>query len=85
MCGSDARRTIRPPIQPRHLACFETEMIHECAISKNWIILILLPLCSSLDRLKQGRKRFTWDNDLPMTLGFLPRNNLKSEDIRWYL
>jgi carotenoid cleavage dioxygenase-like enzyme len=59
-------------------------MIHECAISKNWIIFILLPLCTSLDRLKAGGKHFMWDNDLPMTLGVLPRNNPKSEDIRWY-
>ena len=25
-----------------------------------------------------------WDNDLPMTLGVLPRNNPKPEDVRWY-
>src|SRR5271163_190463 len=55
-------------------------MIHECAISKNWIIFILLPLCVSLDRLKQGGKHFMWDDDLPMCLGLLPRNNPKTED-----
>lgn len=59
-------------------------MIHDCAISKNWVIFILLPLCVSLDRLKQGGKHFMWDNNLPMTLGLLPRNNPKPEDMRWY-
>lgn len=59
-------------------------MIHDCAISKNWIIFILLPLCVSLDRLKQGGKHFMWDSDLPMCLGLLPRNSPKSDDVRWY-
>ena len=59
-------------------------MIHECAVSKNWIIFILLPLCVSLDRLKGGGKHFMWDNNLPMTLGLLPRNNPRPEDMRWY-
>ena len=72
------------PVSPiRPLSLIEG-MIHDCAISKNWIIFILLPLCVSLDRLKQGGKHFMWDSDLPMCLGLLPRNNPKSDDIRWY-
>jgi hypothetical protein len=61
-----------------------TGMIHECAISKDWIIFILLPLCVSLDRLNEGGKHFMWENDLPMVLGLLPRNNPISENQRWY-
>jgi len=69
---------------PLSFLTFVAGMIHDCAISKNWIIFILLPLYVSLDRLKKGGKHFMWDSDLPMCLGLLPRHNPKSDDIRWY-
>ena len=59
-------------------------MMHDCIITENWVVLALLPLCVSQDRLHRGGKHFAWDNDLPMMFGVLPRRNCKTKDVRWY-
>jgi carotenoid cleavage dioxygenase-like enzyme len=77
----DQRTLHRSPPHDSHLTI---GMIHDCGISRNWIIFILLPMCVSLDRLKEGGKHFMWDNDLPMVLGLLPLHDPKPENQRWY-
>jgi len=67
-----------------HILYLTLGMIHDCAISENWIIFILLPMTVNLNRLKEGGKHFMWDDDLPMVLIVLPRNNPKPSDARSY-
>src|SRR5271169_5488635 len=62
----------------------EQGMIHMCDISKKWIIFILLPMCVSLDRLKEGGKYLMWDNDLQMVIALFPLHDAKPENQLWY-
>lgn len=36
-------------------------MIHDCGVSKNYMVLPLTPLKMSMDRLKKGGNKFAWD------------------------
>ena len=58
-------------------------MIHDCAITKNYLILPLTPIKVNADRLKRGGNHFAWDPDEDQWYGIVPRRNGKPEDIIW--
>jgi carotenoid cleavage dioxygenase-like enzyme len=58
-------------------------MIHDCAITKNYLILPLTPIKANLERLKKGGNHFAWDPDEDQWYGIVPRRGGKSEDIVW--
>jgi carotenoid cleavage dioxygenase len=58
-------------------------MIHDCAITKNYLILPLTPIKANLDRLKKGGNHFAWDPNEDQWYGIVPRRNGKPEDIVW--
>jgi carotenoid cleavage dioxygenase-like enzyme len=58
-------------------------MIHDCAITKNFLILPLTPIKVNADRLKKGGNHFAWDPDEDQWYGIVPRRNGKPEDIVW--
>ncbi|KAJ9198734.1 hypothetical protein DTO021D3_5692 [Paecilomyces variotii] len=58
--------------------------IHDCTITKNYVILPLTPLKVSLDRLREGGNHFAWDPNENQIYGVFPRRNAKPEDARWY-
>lgn len=60
-----------------------TGMIHDCGISKNYIVLPLTPLKCSVDRLKKGGNHWAWDPHESQWYGIVPRRGGKSEDIVW--
>jgi carotenoid cleavage dioxygenase-like enzyme len=59
-------------------------MIHDCSITKNYLILPLTAIKCNLDRLKEGGNHFAWDPNEDQLYGIVPRRNGKPEDIRWY-
>ncbi|KAI1878318.1 hypothetical protein JX265_002688 [Neoarthrinium moseri] len=59
-------------------------MIHDCGISKNYMVLPLTPLKMSLDRLKQGGNKFAWDPKEDQWYGLVPRRGGKKEDVIWF-
>ncbi|KAI0180155.1 carotenoid oxygenase [Hypoxylon sp. FL1284] len=59
-------------------------MIHDCGISKNWLVLPLTPLKTSLDRLKAGGNKFAWDPNEDQVYGLVPRRGGKPEDVKWF-
>jgi len=59
-------------------------MIHDCAITKNWLILPLTPIKADLERLKRGGNHFAWDPNEDQWYGVVPRRNGKPEDIKWF-
>lgn len=59
-------------------------MIHDCGISKNYIVLSLTPLKCSLDRLKKGGNHWAWDPNEYQWYGIAPRRGGKPEDIKWF-
>ncbi|USP80527.1 hypothetical protein yc1106_07801 [Curvularia clavata] len=58
-------------------------MIHDCAITKNYLILPLTPLKVNTERLKKGGNHFAWDPNEDQWYGIVPRRNGKPEDIVW--
>jgi carotenoid cleavage dioxygenase-like enzyme len=58
-------------------------MIHDCAITKNYLILPLTPIKVNQDRLKRGGNHFAWDPDEDQYYGIVPRRNGRPEDIVW--
>ncbi|KAI4958744.1 hypothetical protein J4E86_004349 [Alternaria arbusti] len=58
-------------------------MIHDCAITKNYLILPLTPIKVNAERLKKGGNHFAWDPDEDQWYGIVPRRNGKPEDIVW--
>ncbi|KAH8886952.1 carotenoid oxygenase [Thozetella sp. PMI_491] len=59
-------------------------MIHDCGISKNYMVLPLTPLKMSLDRMKSGGNKFAWDPNEDQWYGLVPRRGGKPEDIIWF-
>ncbi|KAF2878231.1 9-cis-epoxycarotenoid dioxygenase-like protein [Massariosphaeria phaeospora] len=58
-------------------------MIHDCAITKNYLILPLTPIKVNAERLKRGGNHFAWDPKEDQYYGIVPRRNGKPEDIIW--
>ncbi len=58
-------------------------MIHDCAISENYIVLPVIPQLSDLARLKAGGIHFQWDGTRDQLYGVLPRDG-EARDVRWF-
>ncbi|KAM6506655.1 hypothetical protein FSOLCH5_013630 [Fusarium solani] len=47
--------------------------IHDCALTPNWIILVLWPFEANMTRLKAKKQHWAWDYNLPATFIAVPR------------
>jgi carotenoid cleavage dioxygenase-like enzyme len=47
--------------------------IHDSAITKNWLILMLWPFEANVERMKKGGQHWAWRYDLPVTFIVVPR------------
>ncbi|KAK0389346.1 hypothetical protein NLU13_2921 [Sarocladium strictum] len=59
-------------------------MIHDCGISKNYVVLPMTPLKCSLERLQKGGNHWAWDPKEDQWYGLVPRRGGKPEDIIWF-
>lgn len=59
-------------------------MIHDCGISKNYVVLPMTPLKCSIERMKAGGNHWAWDPNEDQWYGVVPRRGGKSEDIVWF-
>jgi len=69
-----------------HEAWFQaphSAMIHDCALTKNYMIFPIMPYTSDLERLKSGGPHFVYDGSVPQVFGVIPRFG-KAQDIRWF-
>jgi carotenoid cleavage dioxygenase-like enzyme len=57
-------------------------MIHDFAVTKNWIVLPIFPLTSSMERAMSGKPPFAWEPDKGTHIAFIPRNGTVS-DVKW--
>lgn len=67
----------------RKLAAPYLSMVHDIAISQNYIVIPIYGMTSSMERLREGKVHWGWDSSLPSYLGVLPRNGDASE-VRWF-
>lgn len=58
-------------------------MVHDCAITPNFIILVLWPFEADLERLKAGNHHWAWNPDRPATFIVTPRRPGKFLPDRW--
>ncbi|TVY50639.1 Lignostilbene-alpha,beta-dioxygenase isozyme I [Lachnellula cervina] len=59
-------------------------MIHDFAVTENWVIFPIIPQTCELERMKAGGEHWQWDPELPFYLGVLPRRGAKGSDVKWF-
>jgi carotenoid cleavage dioxygenase-like enzyme len=67
-----------------HEAWFEapySSMVHDWAVTENFVVFPIIPLTASLDRLKAGGPLYVWDGSADVYLGVVPRRGSR---VRWY-
>ena len=57
-------------------------MIHDFAVTRNWIVMPVFPLTGSMERAMSGKPPFAWEPDKGTHIAFIPRNGTVS-DIKW--
>lgn len=58
-------------------------MIHDFAVTENYVIFPLMPLTVDAERLRQGAKHFQWQPGLDQLFGVLRRDG-DGRDVRWF-
>jgi carotenoid cleavage dioxygenase len=67
-----------------HEAWFEapySSMVHDWAVTENFVVFPVIPLTASLERLKAGGPLYVWDGSEDVYLGVVPR---RGSVARWY-
>ncbi|KAK1961412.1 carotenoid oxygenase [Colletotrichum sublineola] len=59
-------------------------MIHDFAVTENWVLFPIIPQICDIERLKAGGEHWQWDPNVPFYLGVLPRRGAKGSDVRWF-
>ncbi|KAI5207274.1 hypothetical protein AUEXF2481DRAFT_101070 [Aureobasidium subglaciale EXF-2481] len=59
-------------------------MIHDFAVTQNYVIFPLIPQTCDVNRMKQGGEHWRWDPEIPFYIGVLPRRGAKGSDIKWF-
>lgn len=57
-------------------------LIHDFAVTENWVLFPMIPQTCDLERLKAGGEHWQWNPDVPFYLGVLPRRGAKGEDVK---
>lgn len=60
-------------------------MMHDFAMTKDYVLFHIVPSIGSRDRLEKGLPHFGFDTTLPVYLGVLPRRaDATEQDLRWF-
>ncbi|KAF6827904.1 lignostilbene dioxygenase [Colletotrichum plurivorum] len=59
-------------------------MIHDFAVTENWVLFPMIPQICDIDRLKAGGEHWQWDPNVPIYVGVLPRRGAKGSDVKWF-
>ncbi len=60
-----------------------TCMIHDFAVTRDYVVFPIIPICSDLERLKAGGVHYMFDTKKDIYLGVLPRKGT-AKDLRWF-
>ena len=66
-----------------HIPTPYSSMIHDFVVTENYIVIPVLPISGSLERVMEGGPPFAWEPEKGALLGVLPRHGGTAEDIRW--
>ncbi|KAJ4179560.1 hypothetical protein NW767_014596 [Fusarium falciforme] len=59
-------------------------MIHDFAVTENWVVFPIIPQTCDIERMKQGGEHWQWDPNMPVYFGVLPRRGAKGTDVKWF-
>ncbi|GIJ92158.1 hypothetical protein Asppvi_011134 [Aspergillus pseudoviridinutans] len=59
-------------------------MIHDFAVTDNWVLFPIIPQVCDIERLKQGGEHWQWSPETPFYIGVLPRRGAKPSDVKWF-
>ena len=59
-----------------------SSMVHDFAVTKNWIVVPIFPLTSSMERAMAGLPPFAWEPDKGTHIAFIPRKGTVA-DTKW--
>ncbi|KAF2179970.1 isoeugenol monooxygenase [Zopfia rhizophila CBS 207.26] len=58
--------------------------IHDAAMTDDYLILMLCPLVTDLERLKEKQTHWVYDYNLPVHFGVIPRRGSDPSKVRWF-
>ena len=58
-------------------------IMHDMALTQKHIVIPLVAMTTSMERLKSGEPMWTWDASLPTMVAILPRDG-DAKDVRWF-
>jgi carotenoid cleavage dioxygenase-like enzyme len=59
-----------------------SSMVHDFAVTKNWIVMPIFPLTGSMERVLGGKPPFAWEPDKGTHIAFIPRKGTVA-DVKW--
>lgn len=59
-------------------------MIHDFAVTENWVVFPLIPQVCDLERMRAGGEHWQWSPETPFYIGVLPRAGARPEDVKWF-
>ncbi|KAL2820188.1 carotenoid oxygenase [Aspergillus cavernicola] len=62
----------------------EVAMIHDFAVTDNWVLFPLIPHLCDIERMKKGGEHWQWSPETPFYIGVIPRRGAKSSDVKWF-
>jgi carotenoid cleavage dioxygenase-like enzyme len=60
-----------------------SSMVHDFAVTRDYVIFPIIGLASNLERLKAGGPHYAWDPSLDFYVGIMPRTG-GADDVRWF-
>ncbi|OGM40357.1 lignostilbene dioxygenase [Aspergillus bombycis] len=58
-------------------------MIHDFAVTENWVLFPLIPQLCDIERMRAGGEHWQWSPETPLYIGIIPRRNPKPGDVKW--
>lgn len=59
-------------------------MIHDCIVTKKYLVIILIPQKSDLEWNLALNKHYAWEPKADLVFGLIPRHSPKASDVKWY-
>ncbi|KAI5357673.1 Putative carotenoid oxygenase [Septoria linicola] len=77
----DAKRKI---LETAWMICPIIGIIHDFAVTRNWILCPVIPQTCDLERMEAGGEHWQWSPDVPFYIGVLTRRNASGDDVKWF-
>ena len=59
-------------------------MIHDFAVTENWVIFPIIPQLCDVERMKAGGEHWQWSPETPFYIGVMPRVGATAESVKWF-